>query len=210
MRVLLAVVLGACRPGGAPPATEPGESQGAVRSWGFDEGAPVFSAAVGQWSVAADPEAPSPPRILAQEATSDAAVYNLALLQGTSFGDLELGVKLKAIAGEIDQGGGLVWRARDARNYYVARWNPLEGNFRVYKVVEGVRTQLGTAEVPAEAGWRALRVRMRGDDIECELDGRTWLHARDATFREPGAVGLWTKADARTRFDDLVARELGG
>jgi hypothetical protein len=135
-------------------------------------------------------------------------VYNVALVEGTRFGDLELRVMLKAVAGEIDRGGGLVWRAKDARNYYIARYNPLEANFRVYKVVDGVREQLGTAEAAVPDGWRALRVRMKGDDIECELDGSVRLHARDATFRDAGAIGFWTKADARTRFDDLVAREL--
>ncbi len=111
----------------------------------------------------------------------------------------------KAVRGKIDQGGGLVWRYQDAKNYYVARMNPLESNYRVYKVVDGKRTQLGTKEdVKIPAGeWHVLKIEQTGEQIECWLDGKKYLEVKDDTFTKAGRVGLWTKADAQTRFDDL-------
>jgi hypothetical protein len=163
-----------------------------------------WEAAVGTWKVAADDTAPSKPNVLAQTAEGPSRQFNVALASETSFKDLDLSVKLKAAGGKIDQGGGPVWRAKDAQNYYVCRWNPLEDNFRLYKVIDGKRTQLATADLKAEAGWRTLRVVMKGDAIECHLDGKKLLEAKDDALKDAGKVGLWTKADAATNFDDLA------
>jgi len=163
-----------------------------------------WQAAVGTWKVAADETAPSKPNVLAQSAAGPNAQFNVALATDTSLKDLDLAVKMKAVSGEIDQGGGPVWRARDAKNYYVCRWNPLEDNFRLYKVVEGKRTQLANADLKAEPGWRTIRVTMKGEQIECYLDGKKVVEAKDDTFKDAGKVGLWTKADAATHFDDLT------
>ena len=163
-----------------------------------------WEAAVGTWKVAADDTAPSKPNVLAQSAEGPSPQFNIALATATSFKDLDLSVKMKAVAGKLDQGGGLVWRAKDAKNYYVCRWNPLEDNFRLYKVVEGKRTQLATADMKAEPGWRTIRVVAKGEQIECYLDGKKLLEAKDDTFKDAGKVGLWTKADAATHFDDLA------
>jgi hypothetical protein len=181
-------------------------SGGSKTVWTF-EADPVgtvargFTSESGRWEVVALPEGG---RALAQTARSPDAVFNVALAQGTSARDLDLSVRLRAVEGRDDQGGGLVWRARDARNYYIARVNPLEDNFRVYKVVAGKRTQLRSADVPRSPGWHTVRIRMRGDHITCDLDGKTLLDVRDATFPGAGMVGLWSKADARTQFDDLT------
>jgi hypothetical protein len=146
--------------------------------------------------------------VLAQEAANDVGVFNIALLD-LDLGDrpdLEVTVKVKPVGGNVDRGGGVVWRARDLRNYYLARWNPLERNLRLYKVADGVRTQLASATASGTPDWHTLRVRMVGDSIECDLDGKARVAANDSSFREPGGVGLWTKGDARTQFDDLVVR----
>jgi hypothetical protein len=158
-----------------------------------------FRNEVGRWVVVRDGEN----LVLAQQASNDDAVFNVALVEGPSARDLDLSVRLRAVAGEVDRGGGLIWRARDAKNYYVARYNPLEDNFRVYKVQDGKRTQLQSAQVPGDEAWHTLRVTMIGDTITGSLDGKRYLEARDATFADAGMVGLWTKADARSSFDDL-------
>ena len=163
-----------------------------------------WTADVGTWTVVADDTAPSKPNVLAQSAEGPGAQFNIALATATSFKDLDLTVKMKAVAGKADQGGGPVWRARDAKNYYVCRWNPLEDNFRLYKVVDGKRTQLANADLKAEAGWHTIRVTMKGDQIECYFDGKKVVEAKDDTFKDAGKVGLWTKADAATHFDDLT------
>jgi len=114
-------------------------------------------------------------------------------------------VAFKAVRGKKDQGGGIVWRYKDANNYYIACINPLEDNYRVYKVVDGKRTQLQTKErlkVPA-GEWHDLKIKTKGDRIECFLDGKKELDTKDGTFTDAGKIGLWTKADAQTEFDDL-------
>jgi hypothetical protein len=141
---------------------------------------------------------------LAQEAKSPDKVFNVVLVPGSRAQDLELSVKFKALAGNDDQGGGLIWRAKDKNNYYIARYNPLEDNFRVYKVERGKRTMFKNADIPHTPGWHTLRVTMRGAHIECCYDGKKYLECDDGTFPEAGMIGLWSKADAQSYFDDLT------
>jgi hypothetical protein len=162
------------------------------------------------WNVAADDSAPSKSGfVLAQTAESPRGLFNLCVADDGRFTDVEVRVAFKAVRGKIDQGGGIVWRYQDANNYYVARMNPLEDNYRVYKVVAGKRTQLGTKEdLKILTGeWHILKIKQAGEQIECWLDGKKYLDAKDGTFTKAGKIGLWTKADARTYFDDL---QVGG
>ncbi len=190
-------------------AAQVSDAAGGKRVWGFDDvepgaAAPGFSAEVGQWAVASDSGAPSGERVLAQTAKSPGPVYNVVLAQDGRYRDVDISVQLRAVAGKVDQGGGPVWRARDAENYYIARYNPLEDNYRVYVVEGGRRRMLKSAAVKLDhAAWHQLRVVMKGDAISCFLDGAKQLEATDATFPDAGMVGLWTKADAVTHFDDL-------
>ncbi len=163
------------------------------------------------WTVTADDTAPSKGGfVLAQTASSPAKMFNLCVAQDTSYRDVEISVAFKAVQGQEDQGGGIVWRYQDADNYYIARMNPLEDNYRFYKVVAGKRTQLAGKEgIKVPAGeWHTLRIRHVGDRIECDLDGKKLLDATDDTFTKAGKLGLWTKADARTYFDQFRVREL--
>ena len=163
------------------------------------------------WKVVEDKTAPSKSGFaLAQTSDDRDALFNLCVAEGTSFKDVEVSVAFKANAGKRDQGGGVVWRYVDADNYYVARMNPLEDNFRVYKVVGGKRSaEFQDAEVKIPSGeWHTLSVKMVGDKIECFVDGKKYLDAKDGTFTKAGKVGLWTKADAQTSFDNFRAKEL--
>jgi hypothetical protein len=178
-------------------------------SWNFDtdkvgEIAKGFTNEVGKWEVVGDDTAPSKANVLAQLAKSPGSAFNLTLVSDTNYKDVDITVKMKAIAGKNDQGGGIVWRATDAKNYYVARYNPLEDNYRLYHVVSGRRSELGSANIPQTQGWQTLRVTMTADHIECFYDGKKYLDAKDSTIKEAGKIGLWTKADAQTHFDDLV------
>ena len=118
-------------------------------------------------------------------------------------------MRVKAIKGKEDQGGGPIWRCKDQNNYYICRFNPLEGNYRVYVVKNGKRRQLDSIKVDTRPGkWYAVRAVMIGERITCYLDDRKMLEVTDATFAEGGMVGLWTKADAVTSFDDLYVKSL--
>lgn len=158
------------------------------------------------WKVVADKTAPSKTGyVLAQVAEGPNALFNLCVAEDTRYRDVEVRVAFKAMRGQKDQGGGIVWRYQDANNYYVARMNPLEDNYRVYKVVAGKRIQLGTQEglkIPS-GEWHTLTIKMMGEQIQCSLDGKKYLEAKDATFKDAGKVGLWTKADAQTHFDEF-------
>lgn len=125
--------------------------------------------------------------------------YNL-LLSGDTLGpDVAIRTRLRANSGLEDQGGGVVWRAQDAANYYITRWNPLENNLRIYKVENGKRTQLASISGELPRGWVDLSVTMRGTKILVTC-GSLSLGVEDATFVAAGKVGLWTKADACTSF----------
>ncbi len=183
-------------------------ARGARRTWDFEKDAPGriasgFTGAAGRWEVAEEGRR----RVLCQKAESEDRTFNLALIDRTSYKNLDLSARLRAGSGRTDQGGGIVWRARDARNYYIARYNPLEDNLRVYKVEDGKRTQLDHADVPGDREWHTLRITMNDREILGYLDGKKLLVAEDSTFPDAGMIGLWTKSDARTCFDDLAVSE---
>jgi hypothetical protein len=177
-------------------------------SWNFDADkigaiAKGFTNAVGKWEIVADNTAPSKPNALAQLAKNSDPTFNITLVNNTSYMDVDITVKMKAIAGSTDQGGGIVWRAKDAKNYYVARFNPLEDNYNLYRVVNGRRSEIKGSKARSTPGWHSLRVTMIGDHIMCYLDGKKYLDAKDSTFKEAGKIGMWTKSDAQSHFDDL-------
>jgi len=164
------------------------------------------SGPVATWQVRADSAAVSPPNVLSLLATNHSSQdrFNLYWSRDARFEDGRIALAVRADQGEIDRGGGPIWRVQDANNYYVCRINPLESNYRVYVVENGVRRQLASSSSAISDGWQRIEVEHVGDGITCWLDGKKLLEARDATISAPGGVGVWTKADARTSFDDLV------
>lgn len=158
-----------------------------------------------KWSVVADTTAPSKPNVVAQTST-DQTDYRFPLLISDegSFQDLDLSVKFKAVSGSIDRAGGLVFRLKDPNNYYIVRANALENNYRLYHVINGRRSQFAGANFKVTSGeWHELRVEAAGDKIMCYYDGIKKIEATDNTFKDAGKVGLWTKADSVTYFDNL-------
>lgn len=157
-----------------------------------------------EWKVTSDASAPTKPNVLTLTKPSD-STFNLCWANGVRFKDGTIEAKVRANTGEEDQGGGLIWRVRDGNNYYIARCNPLERNFRLYYVKDGRRHQLDNAKTDVKTGeWFVLKIAQKGDAITAWLNGLELLHAKDRTFSEEGGVGFWTKADAATSFDDLV------
>ena len=166
----------------------------------------------GRWEIKKDDSAPSKPNVLAQT-SQDKTDYRfpLAIAEGTNFKDFSLSVKFKTISGEVDQGAGLVFRLQDSNSYYVVRANALENNYRLYRVVGGRRVQFAGSnfKVTPDA-WHEMKVEARGDDFRCYYDGELKITTRDATFKNSGKIGLWTKADSVIYFDDLSVQELAG
>lgn len=163
------------------------------------------SGAESKWAVTGDPTAPSKPNVVAQTST-DQTDYRFPLLIADegSFQDLDLSVRFKAVSGSVDRAGGLVFRLKDPNNYYVVRANAAEKNYRLYHVVNGRRRQFAGANFKVTSGeWHELRVEAAGNKITCYYDGSKKIDATDDTFKDAGKVGLWTKADSVTYFDDL-------
>ena len=135
--------------------------------------------------------------------------FPLAILKDFEARDVEVKVHFKPVSGKVDQAAGLAVRLRDPDNYYIARANALEDNVRLYKVVDGKRQQFAGVDVEVPNGrWQELGLRVEGDRLTVSLDGEELFGATDRTFAKAGRVGLWTKADSLTHFDDLVVRRL--
>jgi hypothetical protein len=162
-----------------------------------------------KWAVIADDTAPSKPNVLKQ---SGEAAYPLALKDDTNLKDGFVEVKFKAISGREDQAAGVMWRAKDADNYYICRANALEDNVVLYKVDQGRRRSLdivgrrggyGVESKVASQTWHTLRVEFAGNRFKVLLNGKHLFDVQDETFKDAGKVGLWTKADSVTLFDDF-------
>jgi hypothetical protein len=166
-----------------------------------------------KWTIEQDQTAPSKLRIVKQ---SGQATYPLLLKDDTDIKDGFIEMKFKAVAGSEDRAAGLVWRARDANNYYVVRANALEDNVVLYKTVDGVRSALDIVgrkggygidvSVPANQ-WHGLRVDFNGSRFKVRYNGKQLFEVDDSTFSDAGKVGLWTKADSVTLFDEIVYGE---
>lgn len=139
--------------------------------------------------------------------------FNLVINKEIEVKNIDLSVKIRAISGKKDQGGGLVWRYQDPQNYYVLRANPLENNVVLYKVEDGVRSDLPLLgkgltygiDVPVMGnGWHVLKVSVKEVLFTVYLDNKELFQVRDDTFEDAGKVGLWTKSDAVSYFDDFT------
>jgi hypothetical protein len=165
---------------------------------------PGWAAETGTWATALENS-----NSVLKMSESDGSDFNIALLKSIKYVNAEIEVKIKALLGEEDQGGGLVWRYVNSKNYYIVRLNPLEDNIRVYEVVNGKRKQLQTEDTSVKtAEWFTLKVKAQGDRIECYLNDKMILSGVDDTFPNPGLVGFWSKADAVSLFDDLKIKVL--
>jgi hypothetical protein len=177
---------------------------------GWKSGATNKQGAPAAWAVIEDNAAPSGVNILALRKVQDnpGSVFNICWTPQPVFQDGEIEVKVRGDSGKADQGGGPIWRVKDASNYYVARYNPLENNFRLYYVKNGDRKMIAdSGNIPIKTGeWFTIKIVHKGDKIEGWVNGKKLLDATDKNLPQPGGVGVWTKADAASSFDDFVVR----
>ncbi len=154
-----------------------------------------------RWAVFADDTAPSKPNVLKQSGEAD---YPVALKDDTSLKDGFVEVKFKPVSGKVDQAGGVIWRAKDADNYYIARANALEDNVTIYHTIKGSRVAFKNVNHPVKSGvWHTLRVEFQGNHFTAAFDGEKVIEVTDDSFSDAGKVGVWTKADSVTMFDDF-------
>ncbi len=161
----------------------------------------VTGRGLSHWIVVRDATAPSPPHVLQQDATG---TFPWCVLPAVSQADGFVEVKMKPVSGREDQAGGVIWRFKDGNEYYVARANAMENNVSLYYTEGGARKTLKYVDAPVErAAWHTLRVEYAGTRIRVMFDGIARIEMDDAHIAGPGAVGLWTKSDSVTRFDDF-------
>ena len=159
-----------------------------------------------QWQIIKDTSAPTQPYVLAQ--TSSDPTGNrcpMAILENVSLQNGDVSVRLKPVSGREDRAGGVVWRYRDANNYYLVRANALTKTVVVYKVERGQRSQVGIEvrhDIPSNA-WSILKVSVRGPKFQVYVNHHRILESWDRTFNGAGKVGLWTVSDSVTYFDDF-------
>ncbi len=154
-----------------------------------------------KWAVVQDESAPSKPNVLRQNGVGS---FPWCVRRGTAIEDGFVEVRFKALAGSEDQAGGVVWRWKDGDNYYVARANALENNVSLYYTQNGRRITIKYVDAPVAAkAWHTLRVEFSGSRISVALNGKTYIDLQDEHIKGAGAVGLWTKADSVTAFDDF-------
>lgn len=154
-----------------------------------------------KWAIEADMTAPSPPRVLKQSGEGE---FPWCVKTDAILTDGTVEVRFKAISGRDDAAGGLVWRWKDGDNYYVARANALENNVSLYHTARGHRITIKYVNAPVALGeWHTLRAEFAGSKIAISLDGKKYIDLEDQHIAGPGAVGVWTKADSVTAFDNF-------
>jgi hypothetical protein len=155
-----------------------------------------------KWSVEKDDSAPSQPNVLKQ---SGEATFPVCFKNDTSLKDGFVEVKFKPIAGKEDQAGGVIWRVQDANNYYIARANALEDNVTIYHTINGKRVAFKNINTKVTSGvWHTLRVDLEGNKFTVSFDGNKVIEATDESLAKAGKVGVWTKADSVTLFDNFT------
>jgi hypothetical protein len=177
---------------------------------GFEFGYTAKAGTPGKWVV----EAEGGNKYLAQvDADNTRSRFPLAVVSELAAADIDLSVRFKPVSGRVDQAGGLVWRFQNQDNYYLVRANALENNVVLYKVENGRRTDLpvkgegrtyGRKTVVPSGQWSTLRVVAAGARFEVFFNSNKLYEVEDTTFSKPGKVGVWTKADSITQFDDLT------
>jgi hypothetical protein len=151
--------------------------------------------------VRAEVDAPSPPNALCQTGQAD---FPAIMLDPKPYADVAIVARFKPISGSTDRAAGVIFRIKDKNNYYILRANALENNVNLYKYVDGRRSDLKDGQAKVASGqWQELRVEARGQVLRGFLNGQPVVETTDGTFTAPGGVGLWTKADSQTCFDDV-------
>ena len=154
-----------------------------------------------KWSVEKEGSAPSKPNVLKQ---SGQATFPVCFKNDTNLKDGFVEVKFKPVAGKEDQAGGVIWRVQDSNNYYIARANALEDNVTIYHTIKGHRVAFKSINTKVKSGvWHTLRVDFEGNKFTVTFDGNKVIEATDQSFQNAGKVGVWTKADSVTLFDDF-------
>jgi hypothetical protein len=193
-----------------------GSEKSSAKTWNFDADKPgeppagfefarTGQGSEGKWVVRAAQDSPSNHVLVQESADRTDYRFPLAVVKEGSYKDVTLSVRARPVSGEVDQGFGMVWRYKDANNYYITRCNADEDNCTIYHTVAGRRRSFQNKPIKvAKSTWHTLKVDAAGNHFVVWFDGNKVLDATDDTFKDAGRVGLWTKADSVIQFDDFT------
>jgi hypothetical protein len=193
-----------------------GSEKSSAKTWNFDADKPgeppagfefgrTGQGSEGKWVVRAAQDSPNNHVLVQESADRTDYRFPLAVVKEGSYKDVTLSVRARPVSGEVDQGFGMVWRYKDANNYYIARCNADEDNCTIYHTVAGRRRSFQNKPIKvAKSTWHTLKVDAAGNHFVVWFDGNKVLDATDDTFKDAGRVGLWTKADSVIQFDDFT------
>jgi len=193
-----------------------GNEKSSSKTWNFDADKPgeppagfefgrTGQGSEGKWVVRAAQDSPNNHVLVQESADPTDYRFPLAVVKEGSYKDVTLSVRARPVSGEVDQGFGMVWRYKDANNYYIARCNADEDNCTIYHTVAGSRRSFQNKPIKvAKNTWHTLKVDAAGNHFVVWFDGNKVLDATDDTFKDAGRVGLWTKADSVIQFDDFT------
>ena len=204
-RLIISLIIGSCMLGVLEGTTMAetvnfDQDKGGALPAGWKSG--VTGRGSPRWMVEKDGTAPTPPNVLKQ---SGSGTFPWCVKSDTAIENGSVEVKFKPISGREDAAGGLVWRWKDGDNYYVARANALEDNVSLYYTQNGRRNTIKYVDAPvAKNQWHTLKVEFVGKSIRVSLDGKVYIEQEDDRISGSGAVGVWTKADSVTAFDDFT------
>ncbi len=213
---LLAVALLAWTASGAERVFNFGE-------YPFDQTPSNFVSAVtgrgkpGEWKILLD-QAPSmmPARDTNAPATTQHAVlaqlerfaldqhFPVLAYNDEKFDDFTFSTRIKIVGGAMAQMGGMVFRYKDAKNYYVLVASVLDKHFWFFKIVNGVRSDrlIGPAIEISKDEWHDISVQCDGNHINCLFDGKQVIPMITDDSFSNGKVGFWTKSDSVVYFTD--------
>jgi hypothetical protein len=158
------------------------------------------------WEIRAEPSARSGTKVLAQTSTELLpARFPLLIYDSLSVKDVSVTVQFKPVSGTINQAAGVIVRFQDPDHFYVARADALKNEVQLINVVNGLHNPLARADIPVATGeWHTMRLVAQGSHLQVFLDEVSLLTADDDTYEQAGKVGLATKSDGITIFDDLA------
>jgi hypothetical protein len=182
-------------------------AQPSVQRFDFSKPLDGWTTVSGQWAIEEVAGAAQGGRALVQRATAND--FNVIVAPGGPYENVDVSVRFKPMSGREDASAGIVFRFAEGR-YYVIRANALEDNFNFYYYDRGRRQIDGVrVKAPALGQWHKLRIMAVGDRVQGWLNDQALIDRRDSRFAS-GRIGLWTKADSITAFDELTVTPSNG
>ena len=118
----------------------------------------------------------------------------------------EISIRFKLVAGQLDQCAGILFNSKPNGDYLTVRFNGKEDNLVLWTFTKGKRSfvKKGSENVPLQMNqWYSMKITVHGTSLQGYLNDKLLL---EYTLAEPvsGRVGVWSKTDSVSYFDDFT------